>query len=605
MAVDESFEADGFRGGKWAQWVEPSTIVGNVSRTTGHAFHGVASTKLQITSGAGRVGVSNKGLGNAGLFLQANKSYEGYLFAQLGPEAPAGGMDIMISLEGALGHGSPLASTSVTLQLPGWTRLNFSLTPSTGTQCDTIQPADDPSVDCGNPISSIGHACVQCHGQFSVSISSVGSVYVDYVFLQPGSWARLGELPVLKSATEVLKVMGVTGIRQGGSYASRAPGSAAYYQWQDWTGPPWARPSRGAQWNECLIGGWGPFEMIAMCNALGIEPIITTTESSTPDSLADLVEYCWADPASSALGRQRANDRGTPAPYNVTYFELGNEQYNSLFVEQVEAMEKRATALGKRGELRYLFPSNNFLSDSDIAKAEKLSPRLDAQMLVDLHVLGGGGVTAAEALFAAHPDFAMGAANAETNAGTHTHQRAMLEAADLNEWMSINASTQARLHFRAASFCMGSANDFDRWDQGISFFLPNGTWLQPPGYVHQLIASTWQPFALPVEVTGGSTTSVSAQQAANGSVVVVRLVNDSPQPLNVSVVLLNATGVPLLLDGARLTAWSLQADDPDAANTAGAPSTVSPTELSLPLERHGTSVALKAFDYTVIEIQVS
>ena len=184
-----------------------------------------------------------------------------------------------------------------------------------------------------------------------------------------------------------------------------------------------------------------------------------------PPCCAQLVEYCWADANSSALGRQRTIDRGTAAPYAVRYFELGNEQYNSRYVEQVEAMEARATALGKRGELKYLFPSNGFLSDADAAKAATLSPRLDSQMLADLHVGGGGGVAAAESLFASRPDFAMGAANAETNAGTHTHGRAMSEAADLNAWMGMNSSTQPRLHFRAASFCMGAANDYDAWDQ--------------------------------------------------------------------------------------------------------------------------------------------
>jgi hypothetical protein len=52
---------------------------------------------------------------------------------------------------------------------------------------------------------------------------------------------------------------------------------------------------------------------------------------------------------------------------------------------------------------------------------------------------------------------------------------------------SLKADVAPRLHFRAASFCMGASNDFDNWDQGISFFLPNQTWLQPPGCVDVLV----------------------------------------------------------------------------------------------------------------------
>lgn len=38
---------------------------------------------------------------------------------------------------------------------------------------------------------------------------------------------------------------------------------------------------------------------------------------------------------------------GHPDPYDVKYFELGNEQYNPLYPEQVKNMEERATGLGE------------------------------------------------------------------------------------------------------------------------------------------------------------------------------------------------------------------------------------------------------------------
>lgn len=59
-----------------------------------------------------------------------------------------------------------------------------------------------------------------------------------------------------------------------------------------------------------------------------------------------------------------------------------------------------------------------------------------------------------------------------------------------------------RLHFRTASFCTERSGHFDAFDQGISFFLPNMTWLQPPGYVHKMIADTWATKALQTTVSG-------------------------------------------------------------------------------------------------------
>jgi alpha-N-arabinofuranosidase len=64
-----------------------------------------------------------------------------------------------------------------------------------------------------------------------------------------------------------------------------------------------------------------------------ITPIITTYCGITPDEYADFVEYLWGG-ASTPQGKLRIAD-GHAAPYNVTFIELGNEQYNANFVEQV------------------------------------------------------------------------------------------------------------------------------------------------------------------------------------------------------------------------------------------------------------------------------
>ena len=69
---------------------------------------------------------------------------------------------------------------------------------------------------------------------------------------------------------------------------------------------------------ECLpaLGG-----ARSMCNALGIEPVITSTDTTSAAGFADLVEYCWGN-ASTPQGARRVAD-GHPEKYNVRYFELG------------------------------------------------------------------------------------------------------------------------------------------------------------------------------------------------------------------------------------------------------------------------------------------
>ena len=71
----------------------------------------------------------------------------------------------------------------------------------------------------------------------------------------------------------------------------------------------------------------------------------------------------------------------------------------------------------------------------------------------------------------------MGAINLETNAYEHTMRRAISEGADLNEWMGCADAWCSRLSLRAASFCTERSGHFDAIDQGMSFFLPNMTFV--------------------------------------------------------------------------------------------------------------------------------
>ena len=43
---------------------------------------GLSSQKITITAGSGVAAVGNRGLGNEGLFIEANKEYEGFFFAK-------------------------------------------------------------------------------------------------------------------------------------------------------------------------------------------------------------------------------------------------------------------------------------------------------------------------------------------------------------------------------------------------------------------------------------------------------------------------------------------------------------------------------------------
>jgi hypothetical protein len=180
-------------------------------------------------------------------------------------------------------------------------------------------------------------------------------------------------------------------------------------------------------------------------------------------------------------------------------------------------------------------------------------------------------------------------------------------ASDLNDWFNsafvTTDNATSRLHFRAASFCMGDATDFDAWDQGISFFLPNGTWLQPPGYVHKMIDQSWQPLALNFSASVDSPT-FSAQKSEDGKTLVLRYVNfpnDSPNKVTFAFA---TSDTEAAIVGGTATVWSLSSSDPGAANPPGQPSLISPSKKTIASFASGSSVEVEANSYTIVEVQL-
>ena len=89
--------------------------------------------------------------------------------------------------------------------------------------------------------------------------------------MSPGAWGRFKGLPVLAEGVKWLQGMGTSLFRMGGSFCS-----GNNYFWKRWRGLPWTRPSAAAAWGHDFEGGWGPFEMVDMANAMGVEAVITT-----------------------------------------------------------------------------------------------------------------------------------------------------------------------------------------------------------------------------------------------------------------------------------------------------------------------------------------
>jgi hypothetical protein len=399
------------------------------------------SLNVNFQSGNGVAGWSNRGIGNEGMYLVGGNLYDGYVFVL----APNGG-SLYVAANDYVAN-NVLDSVTINVAASNvWQQIPFTLTPKANATCSAIAPGSNPNIDCGNMGPNAGHICVQCTGELQVGLSAPGNVHIGYVFFEPGPWGRFNNQPVLIDAVNTLQRMGITAIRQGGTVSQS-------FRWKDWRGVPWQRGSMGHVWGDSLVSGWGLFEMVDLCNAADIVPIITLAyDLNTVQDWADLVEYCWGD-SSTTWGAIRYYNDSHPQPYNISIFELGNEQENPDFVQQVAAMEAKRVQIGAP-PIHYMYPTNNGMSTSQAQAAIAAGLPISA-IAPDCHVGGGGGVDCAINDFNNPPvaGFNQSFINCETNDAISTMIRAIHESSDLQTWFNVGEPTLHRLLARTASFC--------------------------------------------------------------------------------------------------------------------------------------------------------
>ena len=154
--------------------------------------------------------------------------------------------------------------------------------------------------------------------RFAILFPGTGRVWVDQVSLLPGDAAGGVRADVLERIAALAPAF------------LRWPGGnvAQDYHWQWGVGPRDRRPTWiNLSWkNEPEPGDFGTHEYIELSRRVGAEPTLTVNvegRGATAEEAAAWVEYCNG-PVTSRWGALRAA-HGHPEPYNVKYWELGNE----------------------------------------------------------------------------------------------------------------------------------------------------------------------------------------------------------------------------------------------------------------------------------------
>jgi len=152
---------------------------------------------------------------------------------------------------------------------------------------------------------------------FSISLTEPGMVLLDHCFLFPADNLNGFDPDVVR----LFKEANLTLLRYpGGNFVSQ-------YNWKDGVGPVEKRPIRfNKAWNMAEYNHVGTDEFMKFCSLVGCEPLICVNAGDgKPEEAAQWVEYCNGN-VDTVYGKLRA-ENGNPEPYQVKFWEIGNELY--------------------------------------------------------------------------------------------------------------------------------------------------------------------------------------------------------------------------------------------------------------------------------------
>jgi len=151
--------------------------------------------------------------------------------------------------------------------------------------------------------------------QLIAGLSQPGTIWLDQMTLFPADNIDGFDADVVKYSQESkLSLLRFP----GGNFVSG-------YHWKDGIGPIDKRKTtKNRPWSKIEYNHVGTDEYITFCRLVGAEPMICVNAGDgTPREAADWVEYCNGS-VDTKYGALRAK-YGHPEPYNVTYWEIGNE----------------------------------------------------------------------------------------------------------------------------------------------------------------------------------------------------------------------------------------------------------------------------------------
>ena len=236
-------------------------------------------------------------------------------------------------------------------------------------------------------------------------------VGIDMVSLFPQETFKNRKNGLRKDLAQVIADLHPKFVRFPGGCMSHGQGLENIYHWNHTVGPLQERKPDFNIWNYHQTRGLGFFEYFQFCEDIGAEPLpvlaagvpcqnsannaegIGGQQGGIPmsempayiEEICNLIEWANGDPATNEWAKMRA-DAGHPAPFNLKYLGLGNEDIISTVYEEryemlCKAIRERYPDIKICGTVGpFHTPSADYLEGWDFTKKHP-----DLQFMVDEH----------------------------------------------------------------------------------------------------------------------------------------------------------------------------------------------------------------------------
>jgi alpha-N-arabinofuranosidase len=428
----------------------------------------------------------------------------------------------------------------------------------------------------------------------SITFRGPGTLWLDNASLMPektvGGWR-----PDVVEAVRALKP-GI--IRFGGSALDDS--NLGEFDWRDTIGDPDRRQPFRA-WGGLQPTGPGLEEIVQFCRHVDAEPLLCVRVSGKgPQDAADLVRY-FNGSADTPMGQLRAQN-GHPAPYGITYWQVGNELSGEAYEARLQAFCTAMKAADPRIQLLSSYPSAGVLRRAGLW-LDYLCPHHYG--CADLADKENDLVNIRELIRRYAPEKPLRVAVTEwnTTAGDWGPRRAML-------WTLANALACSRYHnllHRHADLVTiaNRSNLTNSFCSGIIQTDRHRLYKTPTYHAQRLYATLAGTRALKVEspLPASLAPDISATLSAQGDRLTLFAVNattrDVTRPLDLS-----AFGE----GGQEATVWTLtdtrHAGEPDVANSFAEPDRVVPVETKFRAASARFDYRFPALSLTVIQWRV-